>query len=96
MAMTKERRNEIAYTVLLAERVDEFRVRDVMGLQDDNEIPTAVGRLFDRIKRVSPESNISKQELLEFAKQFMPDLYSRIERQMGKSRIIIEQATIKK
>ena len=64
MAMTKERKNEIAYAVLKRQIIRTFPLRE---LTDANDIKKRIGQL-------AQEMGLPKEELLEFTGQIIGEI----------------------
>ncbi|KKT17386.1 MAG: hypothetical protein A2654_01545 [Candidatus Nealsonbacteria bacterium RIFCSPHIGHO2_01_FULL_43_31] len=74
MAISKERKAEIAYAVLKREKIRDFQIR---GLADANNVKKEIGQL-------AQETGIPKEELLEFAKEFMAEILRETEEKLQK------------
>ena len=74
MAISKERKAEIAYAVLKREKIRDFQIR---GLADANNVKKEIGQL-------AQETGIPKEELLEFAKEFAGEILRETEEKLQK------------
>ena len=64
MAMTNERRNQIAWELLKRHIIREFPLRDLI---DGNSLKKGIGQL-------AQETGMPKEELLEFIKQIVEEI----------------------
>jgi len=69
MEITREEANQIAYEILMSERVRDFTLRDAKNKK--NDLKTDLGRL-------SKNTGIPKDKLLGFGKIFMNDFRDRV------------------